>query len=203
MCVSGHSHDSPSRSSSLMHRTPQASNQDSDGVMTAERFAALYQQAFGWLCLVAATQIGRAEADDVVQQAAIIAMKRLSDFQPGTNFHAWMATIVRNAAKNQARSNRRRKRRERATAADRVRYEQQASVESKFSSMDVKLRDAVNELEEGQRSCLLMRTAYGLSYAEISVALDVPEATARSHVFRARKHLLAKIGSEAQKETPA
>ncbi|MEM9082971.1 MAG: RNA polymerase sigma factor [Planctomycetota bacterium] len=166
-------------------------------MITVERFAVLYQQAFGWLCLVAAAHAGRTDADDIVQQAAIVAMKRLGDFRAETSFRAWMAAIVRNTAKNQARSNRRRKKRERKVASHQRIDQQETLPGSTPSAMDTKLRDAVNGLEDSQRSCLLMRSAYGLSYAEIGAALDLPEATARSHVFRARKQLLEKVRVES------
>ncbi|MBN2301939.1 MAG: sigma-70 family RNA polymerase sigma factor [Lentisphaerae bacterium] len=40
---------------------------------------------------------------DVSQEAFVIAYQRLSTYQPGTNFKAWLHTIARNAAQNERR----------------------------------------------------------------------------------------------------
>jgi len=47
--------------------------------------------------------------------------------------------------------------------------------------------EALVSLEETARACLLLRTVLDKSYREISLALDIPEGTAMSHVHRARK----------------
>src|SRR5687767_9016051 len=40
-------------------------------------------------------------AEDVVQEAAVTALGKLNEFEPNTNFTAWMAKIVRYIALNQ------------------------------------------------------------------------------------------------------
>src|SRR5580704_11020569 len=39
----------------------------------------------------------RTEAEDLVQEAYVKALKGFSSFQPGTNFRAWMYRILRNS----------------------------------------------------------------------------------------------------------
>src|SRR3989441_3365877 len=39
----------------------------------------------------------RTEAEDLVQETYVKALRGLSSFQPGTNFRAWMYRILRNA----------------------------------------------------------------------------------------------------------
>ena len=62
------------------------------------------RDAYRTLWCVAAAVLGtRTDADDVVQDAAAVALVRLGDFDPGTDFVAWMAQIVRYSALNRAR----------------------------------------------------------------------------------------------------
>jgi DNA-directed RNA polymerase specialized sigma24 family protein len=49
----------------------------------------------------------RGKAEDVLQEAAVIALAKLDRFDPATSFPAWMGAIVRNVARNQARKDRR------------------------------------------------------------------------------------------------
>src|SRR6185503_14289646 len=75
-----------------------------DERLTPHDFAAHFQSAWRTLWYVAAAVLGgRSGADDVVQEAAIVALDKLHQFQPGTNFLAWMSRIVRYTALNHAR----------------------------------------------------------------------------------------------------
>ena len=51
------------------------------------------------------------------------------------------------------------------------------------------LEAALAELRPDQRAAIVLRYESGLSFDEIGTVLGVPEATARSHVHRARKEL--------------
>ena len=51
------------------------------------------------------------------------------------------------------------------------------------------LQRALGRLRVDQRAAVVLRYEDGLSFAEIGQVLGIPEATARSHVHRARKEL--------------
>jgi RNA polymerase sigma-70 factor (ECF subfamily) len=55
------------------------------------------------------------------------------------------------------------------------------------------LRNAVDGLGPLQGACLVLRAVHGHSYDEIASMLDIPAATARSHVFRARAALASML----------
>ncbi len=60
------------------------------------------------LWLIAAAITGdRTEADDIVQDAALVALRKLGDFTAGTSFVAWMSQIVRLTALNHVRKSNR------------------------------------------------------------------------------------------------
>jgi RNA polymerase sigma-70 factor, ECF subfamily len=155
--------------------------------------------------MVAAGVTGdRASAEDIVQDAAVIALEKAGEFRPGTNFAAWMAEIVRRCALNHRRKTKGR----RTYAADpavlaRVgdralggaEYGPVATTKGEVlanqAALDDKLVAALGRLSADARSCLLLRTLEKLSYSEIAQLMRIPEGTAMSHVHRSRATLRA------------
>jgi RNA polymerase sigma-70 factor (ECF subfamily) len=166
-----------------------------------QAFAAHFREAYPRLTLVAAAVVGdRQIAEDVVQEAAIIAFQKAADFRPGTNFAAWLAVIVRHCALNERRKIQYRK----TYAADPARLVQfdgpavptpspvarhTGRLLDDQASFDDELVAALNQLTDDARCCLLLRTVEKLSYAEIAELMQMPEGTAMSHVHRSRATL--------------
>lgn len=173
----------------------------------------------------------RDEADDVVQKAAIVALERLDRFEPGTNFNAWMSAIVRGVARNHRRGRKRADERHlklaNAETIDRDPYTEGPNEDPKVrpggngddgsdgasgsgsgiridypAGFRADLRNAVDSLGPIQGACLVLRVVHGHGYDEIAAMLDLPAATARSHVFRARAALAARLtsGKDAEME---
>ncbi|MCA9217214.1 MAG: hypothetical protein KDB27_29295, partial [Planctomycetales bacterium] len=60
--------------------------------MDLQEFSAQYQAIYRRLWLIATSIVGdRFVAEDIVQEAALIAYRKLDTFQTGTNFGAWVA----------------------------------------------------------------------------------------------------------------
>lgn len=177
--------------------------------LSPESFATLFEQHRGTLWVVAAAVLSeRAEAEDVVQEAALVGINRLDSFTPGTSFGAWMSQIVRNIARNASRKDHRRQTtgvdhsvldqlRPGSLGAPEVRSPLNArgDLGSGAEQFDQSVVEALRALEETARVCLLLRTVAELSYADISRIADVPEGTAMSHVHRARQHLRARLAA--------
>lgn len=166
----------------------------------AERLTDCYQR----LWLIAAAVTGdRAEADDIVQEAAMIGLEKRADFAPGTNFAAWMAQIVRLTALNHRKKADRRK----LNLADPIRIDRSVSAtpgsaEGSGSPLtndgrltdtqidfDDELLGALREINDVARTCLLLRVVRQLSYDDIADALQIPAGTAMSHVHRAKQSI--------------
>lgn len=173
-----------------------------------EEFAAQFKQAYRVLWLIAAGMLGdRSMAEDVVQDAAIIAMDKIDQFTPGTSFTAWMGQMVRNVAMNTSRREARRKglslQSETDTVptpgalqsepADRTRLGPRGELPADQSWFDDRVMHALAEVSDVARACLLLRTIESMEYAEISATLSIPEGTAMSHVHRTRRHLREKL----------
>lgn len=163
--------------------------------LSRAEFAAHFEESFRVLWLVAAGVVrDSSAADDVVQEAAVIAMGKLDDYQAGTNFRAWMASIVRFVALNMLR-------RQKShgvlgqeiaaplAAASDSGIDSRGALQADQTWFDDRVVAALHELAPLARACLLLRSVEGLSYEELARMLDIPEGTAMSHVHRARTRL--------------
>ena len=177
---------------------------------SADGFAVHYRAVYPRLTLIAAGVLGHpGDAEDVVQQAATIALEKIDDeaFDSPDQLTWWLAAIVRRCALNH-----RRKRIGRRTfAVDPVGLSQMQTADEPAphpihpesgelqpdqSSFDDRLLTALQTLSVDARCCLLLRTVQKLSYAEISGLLSIPAGTAMSHVHRSRKSLRAILQCE-------
>jgi RNA polymerase sigma-70 factor (ECF subfamily) len=173
-------------------------------MLTPEAFARELESQRGVLLTLAAAILGRrTEAEDVLQDASTVALGKLSSFEVGTNFSAWMGQIVRYVALNHVR---RRGVRD-SLAPDRI-DEACSAAASVDEPADARLlgelsRDqdhfddevlaALMGLSPMARACLLLRAVQDLDYSELSRLLSIPEGTAMSHVHRARAALRAAL----------
>ncbi len=172
-------------------------------VCSSEQFAALFEESFRKLWLIA-VGIARnaALADDILQEAAIVALSKLDQYRPGTNFSAWMGQTVRYVALNQSRKERRRRGQpldetigEAASSAtdaarrDTLALSARGELPVDQRDFDDRILKALSAASETARACLLLRTVESLEYSEISRILDIPEGTAMSHVHRTRRLL--------------
>jgi RNA polymerase sigma-70 factor (ECF subfamily) len=178
-------------------------------VADPEVFAARYRQMYPRLRLIAeAITSDRAHADDIVQDATMIALAKIDSFTPGTSLTAWLSEIVRRCALNYARKHRNR----RTVSTDPVILsdtsiigdespgsEKTVSVTGELIDMQVEFDDeiarALGELRPEPRCCLLLRVVQDLSYAEISELMGMPEGTAMSHVHRSKALLRKRLAS--------
>lgn len=182
-----------------------------------EGFAVLFRRSFSSSWLIAVGIVGdRALAEDVVQDAALIALRKLDAFEPGTNFSAWLGQIVRNVALNRARKERRSKSISIAPAIVNALKDEGAHTSAPPSrpdstltaaipderALDNRVLEAIGKVEETARTCLLLRTIEGWSYARISEVLRIPEGTAMSHVHRTRKLLRALLAPSDADSAP-
>jgi RNA polymerase sigma-70 factor, ECF subfamily len=187
-----------------MRFSPQPKTGAPIGTQTQAQFALLSRAQFDQrlrearqsLWCIAAAVLGRPDrAEDVLQDAVVTALTKLSQFDPETSFSAWMGQIVRFTALNVRRNE---VNRPMATGVDPDLAQspdqplQTPSVDAHGciipdqESFDDEVLSALDQLGETPRACLLLRTVRGLSYKEIARTLDLPEGTAMSHVHRAR-----------------
>ncbi|MCC6660112.1 MAG: RNA polymerase sigma factor [Phycisphaerales bacterium] len=156
------------------------------------------------LWYIAAGVLGdRSEAEDAVQESAVTALSKLTEFDPATHFAAWMGQIVRNVARNYLHKRQRRRTTPAAAAGldtpapaatpDAV-LTARGDLAPGQDAFDDQVSAALHRLEETARICLLLRTLADKPYREIASILGIPEGTAMSHVHRSRAALRQELG---------
>ena len=135
-----------------------------------------------------------AEADDLVQETFVRAMRGWHTFQVGTDARRWLFTICRNAFL------RHRERSHRLVLSEEGDLDAMQAVLGHvhvtreglgdlFDRIDVgpAIHRAIDALPEPHRSILLLVDVEEMKYADAAEILGVPVGTVRSRLFRARR----------------
>jgi len=133
------------------------------------------------------------EAEDVAQEAFLVALERLEDCREPERFGGWFLTIVRNRAKNLLR-------RERLRSGEELTPEISPGPGGPAEDLDrmemrERLERGMEGLSEIRREVLLLHDLEGWKHREIGERLGIPDGTVRSHLHFARKHLRDRLGS--------
>lgn len=170
-------------------------------------FVSLYCDAHQRLWVLAsAITADSSLAEDVLQEAAITALRKLEDFDPETSFVAWMSQIVRFTALNFLKIRNRRKTEslgvhsdtEPVTVNQSIAETSVSATGQLFSDQDDfddEVVAAIKCLDPERRACLLLRSVHGLGYDEIAEIIGIPEGTAMSHVHRAKASMRQQLSS--------
>jgi len=132
------------------------------------------------------------QVPDLTQEVFVIAFQRLSTYQPGTQFLAWLRTIARNVSQNERRRWYRRHEMEerfRGQVDERLEAYVERLVDDLPEDMLVSLRDCVNRLPGRTREVM-----DGFYYKESSVndlaeRLRITVSSAKVILHRARQAL--------------
>jgi len=145
----------------------------------------------------------RTDADDVVQEACLRAFRGIDGFT-GANARAWVLTIVRHAAYTWLGKNRpaalvmtddlEAAERNRSDGACDAPQSPEAALIAKTDA--ARLETAIAELPVPFRETLVLRDVQGLDYREIADVTKVPIGTVMSRLARARRRLIASIGTD-------
>ena len=146
----------------------------------------------------------RDDAMDVVQDAFIKAHRKLVDFEGNAAFSTWLYRIAVNLCIDKKRAETRRRKTDLDDAATRNLDDDPLYAEAEFAprlaganplknagnkELGAQIGMAMATLTEEHRAVVLLREVEGLSYEEISEALEIPKGTVMSRLFHARKNL--------------
>lgn len=144
---------------------------------------------------------GRKEdAEDLVQETYLKAFRFFDTFSPGSNFRAWVMTILKNNFVNRYRQAKRQKEVSEEDMDEFYLY--QAVKESEGASPEAELlqkfenaeiQNAISGLPLDYREAILLCDVQELSYEEISRILNCPVGTVRSRIHRGRQILQKKL----------
>jgi RNA polymerase sigma-70 factor (ECF subfamily) len=148
------------------------------------------------------------EAEDLVQDTVIKAIRARKQFQPGTHMKAWLIKILRNAFINRYHRNAVERTLTSAPVTDPVvdGWMSHASVRAmrdpESFTLRPELRDAlvsaIDRLPPDFKEVVLLADAEGLSYREVADVLDCPMGTVMSRLHRARRLLKADLIQHAR-----
>jgi RNA polymerase sigma-70 factor, ECF subfamily len=130
------------------------------------------------------------DAEDLVQETLLKALRSFASFQPGSNFRAWIFQILRNAFL----SSRTKLDRRMTVAMDSEEGGPELAVDTKTPEIILVNRAnsqlvqrAIEDLPVHYRETLLLCEVEEMSYQEIAEVLSIPIGTVMSRLARARK----------------
>lgn len=135
----------------------------------------------------------RADAEDVVQDTMMQALRGFHRFQPGTNCRAWLITILRRVV-----SNRRRAKGRSIVVSDpddRLAYTVPFVPPVSEQLTDEDMLGALRRLPEAFQEVVVLCDVEGLTYKETADALTVPIGTVMSRLHRGRAQLRAELAT--------
>ncbi|TXB62012.1 RNA polymerase sigma factor [Phaeodactylibacter luteus] len=143
------------------------------------------------------------DAKDLFQETAFRALTNRDKFRPGTNFKAWLFTIMKNIFINNYRK--KVKANTIMDSTDNMYYINSGSVvisnKAESNIMMKELTRMIESLDDSIKIPFLMHY-HGYKYQEIADHLELPLGTVKSRIFFARKELKEVIGKryESSKE---
>ncbi len=150
------------------------------------------------------------EAEDVVQETMLKAMKAIDSFQEGTNVKAWLMTILRRTFIDRLRANRSRQHEVRLDSCDQVEGREEAATSGELDDRwdnpekildqfeDKDMIEALQTLPDEIRWTLLLVDIEQLDYAGAARVLEIPVGTVKSRAHRGRGMLRDRLFSKAQ-----
>jgi len=136
------------------------------------------------------------EVEDLAQETFVRAYRAFPDFD--LDGPAKVSTSLLTIATRLALDSRKKKRRDTEPLDDAVPPAAGSTPELTMERRELghAIADAAAQLPDDQRAALILAELHGLSILEIAEALDVPENTAKTRLFRAREKMRAALRGE-------
>jgi RNA polymerase sigma-70 factor, ECF subfamily len=145
------------------------------------------------------------DAEDLVQDTFVKALRFSHRFQRGTNLKAWLYTILHNTWRNRVRDALRS-----AIEVDSEKVDEAASLPGGPAvlenperillrkTLDADLQAALDSIPEAFRDAVWLRDVDEFSYAEIAEMLDIPIGTVMSRISRGRRLLFNRLAANTE-----
>jgi RNA polymerase sigma-70 factor (ECF subfamily) len=151
-------------------------------------FRELYRRHTPRLYLLVLRLLGHSvmDAEDVVQDTWVRAVKELAGFRWEAALSTWLTAIGCNVARDRLRKLKRQEEKELLPPSV-------APWASFQPGEQVDLEQAIRRLPEGYRTVLVMHDLEGFTHEEIGTALGIAPGTSKSQLFGARRSLRAML----------
>lgn len=132
-----------------------------------------------------------ADAEDVVQETLLGALRRLDAFEERASLKTWLVRILMNQASKLRRSRRVRRAGPLDAAGESGDRSERLQVPSASAQVDRRadVLTMLGALSPEHREVLVLRELQGFSYDEIAETLHIPRGTVESRLYRARQEL--------------
>ena len=140
------------------------------------------------------------DAKDLFQETAFRALSNRDKFRPGTNFKAWLFTIMKNIFINNYRK--KMKSNTIQDSTDNMYYINAGGMVSNHAESNImmaELQRMIDSLDETLRIPFVLHYE-GHKYQEIADSLELPLGTVKSRIFFARKELKEMIHARYDKQ---
>lgn len=127
------------------------------------------------------------EVLDCTQEAFLAAYHNLWKYSADYTFRAWLYAIARNKAIDLLRK----KKKEASVPLNENLIDPQKGPEEAWLAKERagQMRQVLNELPEHYRQALYLRYQQEMSYDEMSIVLDIPVSSVKTHLFRGKEKL--------------
>ncbi len=150
--------------------------------------------------------------EDIAQETFIRAYRALHQFRGDSQFYTWLYRIAVNTAKKFLLELKRdptvsgsfmASEEEDETSWQKSEPRSDETPETVLAAKEIAavVNAAMDELADDLKEAIVLREIEGLSYEEISLAMDCPIGTVRSRIFRAREAISARIKPLLDKQT--
>jgi len=150
----------------------------------------------------------QADAEDLVQDTIVKALRFEARFERGTNLRAWLYTILHNTWRNRLRDAARE-----AVDVDSTRIEELAQQDGPAEietperlllreALGQEVKAALDGLPPAFRQAVWLRDVEEFSYAEIAKMLDIPMGTVMSRISRGRRMLFEELARRKDSPVP-
>jgi RNA polymerase sigma-70 factor (ECF subfamily) len=134
-------------------------------------------------------------ADDLAQEAFLIAFRKLATFRADAAFGTWLYRIAYNAFLMHIRSKREEVSLDETVPPDDDTVDDEHAPVEGESVRELDVRRALSQLSDEERAAIVQCYYLDRSHEEAAYVLGRPVGTVKSHIFRARKKLEATLAA--------
>jgi RNA polymerase sigma-70 factor (ECF subfamily) len=180
------------------------------GLNREENFRLLFDQYAPLICRFFEKRgFSTEECRDLTQETFICVYKGVETFRRESQFETWLFQIASNIYRTELRRRLADKRagqhaswestvEQEQSASERMERGHPASRQNPLDEVLAKegrrlLREAMEELPDQMRNCLMLRVYQGFSYQEIAAAMQISVETVKAHLYQARHRLKSKL----------
>lgn len=137
----------------------------------------------------------QSDAEDLVQETFVAALRSFHRYEKGTNCRAWLIKIMYHTLSKRRRSSSRLRI---VSDADQPIEEQLAVAPIKSNLIEDEILSALKRLPQHYQEVVILSDVQDLTYKEIADALSIPTGTVMSRLHRGRSLLRGELASFAR-----